>query len=216
MTILNHVYAIKELITKGKLKNNFPFSNLFIQHFLEINRCLVLKQRMGSKEHLADINYTKVCIDLEITHFEQDCYKGQCKILKSKKPIPLHLANSLSVLTVAGESLSHRTLNQQKYSKYSITKSDQPFWFIFNNYIYIQNNLLIEKIILKGIFEDLESISLLDCNCTDGQCAEDYPFTVDPSYVPIIYDLTLKNLLMFTNEVDTVQEDNPKKNDKEQ
>lgn len=215
MTILNHVYAVKELLNKGQIKNNYPYSNLFIQHFLELNRCLVLKQRLSNKDSLADINYTKVCLEMEISNFEGDCYKGQCKILKSKKPIPLYLGDSLSVLSVSGETLSQRTINQQKYSKYSITKSDQPFWFIFNNYLYIQNNLLIEKIILKGIFESLESVATIDCNCTSPDCVNDYIFSVDPSYVTTIYDLTLKNLLMFTHETDTVQANTTKKDNKE-
>lgn len=212
MTILKHVYSVKELLNKGTLENNYAYSNLFIQHFLEIYRCYVLNRRIDRREKLQEYNYSAVCMELEMSTFQAKCESDDCLILKSKHPVPLFLANTLSVYYTNGEVISHRTINQNKYNKYSIQKEDKTSWFIFDNYLYIQNNLLLEKVILRGIFENLADVHTIDCNCNPNGCDEDYEFYVDPALIPEIYQMVLNNLIGFNDETKPIQPQSSSKN----
>jgi len=204
MVISKHVYAIKELLNKGNIKNDYSYSNLFIAHYLEVYRSYMLNRKLQAGDTLQDFNFSTVCMEMEITTFENDCETNQCKILKSKHPLPNFLHKSLTVYYINGEVISHRTINQNKFNKYSIVKQDKATWFIFNSYLYIQNNLLIDKVILNGIFENLGDVAKIDCNCPNKDCSEDYEFYVDPALLAGIYQMVLQNLQPFNDETKSI------------
>lgn len=93
MTLLDHVYALKNILSHGPSSDDFSFSNRLIAHFLQVSRAKLIEQKADKYYHISDQSYQSLCVTLAPANFHNCCSAADldCKILKSTLPIPKFL-----------------------------------------------------------------------------------------------------------------------------
>lgn len=214
MTILEHIYAVKNLLDKGPASDDSRISNRLIKHYLTITRQKLIKEKADKLNKLADRNWIPInCIALcEDTWHQCDCIPEdlKCKVLRTKYRLP----NPIS--TKNGELIAVRDLNGKELTKvdsieeanvhikYSLTKKKDLFWTLFNGYIYIFNSPKnkLRAIYVEAVFEDVEGLENITlCNnegeetgalCYDPNINE---FPIDGDLIDVMYQITKTRIL---------------------
>lgn len=70
-------------------------------------------------------------------------------------------------------------------------------WFMHDNYLYIVNSTVLEKVLLNALFDNPQEVHDLNCpNTQSGDCTdfmeEDFP--IDSDLVSPMYDLVVERL----------------------
>lgn len=93
MTLLDHVYATKNLFSRGVASDDFPLSNRLIAHFLQIGRALLIEQKTDKYHFISEQSYQSLCVNLELSQFHNCCndVELECRVLKSTIAIPKFL-----------------------------------------------------------------------------------------------------------------------------
>lgn len=195
----------------------------YVYYTLIRKRATVIENKLRDDKKLAKTNsQTIACAKLTPSSpAECGCLNlVGCKIYRTVCKLPSTLTNSVSydisdVSTVDGSltfiETSWSNFNNIKYKKYT---KDFPHYMIYNNYIYVINNLIdgepIEYISYKGIFED--PIKALECNACTGTSSitsvtdsnftlpvclsiYDFEFPLTGKLLDTAVDLTLQELI---------------------
>lgn len=202
MTLLHHVYAVKNLLSRGAASDDFSYSSRLIAHFLQVTRGRLLEAKADKYNFISEQSYQSLCADLELSSFH-NCCQGpllECKVMKSVNPIPKFLnsrwGNFLKVMDLAGTTIPEFNLTQNRYSKYALTNPGTG-WFMHDNHIYIINNNFLEKVLLNALFDDPKAVSELNCpDGPDGLCVDfmDQEFPIDTDLVDPMYKMTMEYL----------------------
>lgn len=204
MKLLNHIYAIKNILSQGPAPDDASFSNALIVHFLQISRSKLLENKIDKYHFISEQSYQDLCLELEQSTFASCCEVPDvdCYILKSAIQLPKFLNSRwgahLKVMDMLGNVIPELRLTQSKYSKYSpIDISNQTGWFVHNNYLYIIHNTHLKHIIINGLFDDPESVAATNCSQDNGPCSDAYEaeFPIDSDLVDNMYKMTLEYLL---------------------
>lgn len=154
MTLLEHVYAIKNLLSHGPVSDDFSYSNRLIAHFLQISRAKLLEQKADKYHYISEQSYQDLCLDLELSNFHSCCddVDVECKVLKSTSTLPKFLnsrwGNFIKVLDRAGRVLPEYNLTQNRFSQFALV-TPTTGWFLHNNYLYVVNN----KVLTKSLYQ---------------------------------------------------------------
>lgn len=203
MTLLHHIYAIKNLLARGNASDDFSFSERLIAHFLEVARGKLILDKINKYKFVSDQSYQDLCVALQESVYHDCCDVidfGDCKLLKSIDPLPKFLnsawGNFLKVTDLSGNVISELTLTQNTYSKYAIIKP-KTGWFLHNNHLYVLNNTGLRKVLLNALFSNPQEIYDTNCTTGTGKCVEylAQEFPVDADLMQAMYELTLKLLL---------------------
>ena len=205
MTTLEHVYAIKNLLSHGPASDDFNYSDRLIAHFLQISRSRLIEQKANRYNFISEQSYQDLCLTLALSSYHNCCNEltDSCKVMKSVMELPKFLntrwGNFIRVTDLEGNIISEITPNQAKYSKHSLSKS-QTGWFINNNHLYIVNNVYLTKVLLNGLFDNPDSIHEKNCSTTTpgATCStfmgEEFP--IDTDLVASMYEMTIKFLTL--------------------
>lgn len=93
MTALEHIYAIKNILSHGPTSDDFSYSDRLILHFLQVSRGILVEQKIDKYYYISEQTYQDWCATLELSSFH-DCCNGpdlDCKVLKSTLPLPKFL-----------------------------------------------------------------------------------------------------------------------------
>lgn len=196
--MLEHIYAIKTMLTNGSISDDYSYTNDFIKHMLFNARSKFLKDKLSKYIQISDVNYQTLCIDLELVKYH-DCVETiGCQILKSKIKIPDYIQagnlSSLVVKTLDGKILSYVSKKTNQYSKFAISTEPNINWFIDNGYLYITNNTKIKTVLVSGIFNDTEKAKETQCLTCKEDCNKLIEFPIDPDITLYVYELCLKFL----------------------
>lgn len=192
MNIYKHIYSIKEILNRYDIPNRNAITNLLIEHFLNIERANILGDLRRRNIRLSSYNYSTICVPMVLTN-KEDCIEG-CYILKSKYKIPEYIGNL--IVRNGTVKLTQRPLHTAKYSKAALNKTDNIYYYIHDNYLYIEGTTAFEKVIVYGIFlsnKDLNDPEKADCEC--NHCVSDYDFRIDPELIDTLYKLVIKLIL---------------------
>lgn len=202
MKLLDHVYAIKNLLANGPASDDFSISDRLIAHQLKITRARLTEQKIDKYHFISEQSYQDLCVDLIEGNYH-DCCDGpvlDCTILKSSIELPKFLnsrwGNHLKVTDLTGRTIREFNLTQQRYSKYALSPVEEG-WLLHNNRLFVLNNKDLTKILVNALFNDPEEIANINCtqdatNCTGYLEAE---FPIDSDLIDAMYDLTLRKLL---------------------
>lgn len=94
MTRLEHIYAIKNILSRGAASDDFRISNAEIYHHLKVARALLLKRKLDKHHNITDLNFITICVPLEeATYHDCSCIDADfdCKVLKSRCALPTDL-----------------------------------------------------------------------------------------------------------------------------
>lgn len=214
-TLLEHIYAVQNILNKGVPSDDTRISNRLVEHYLKTTRSRLIKQKLDRQRHISKTNYQSICIPLaETSYHDCTCISDEfnCKVLKSTCKIPKEivgaLGSSMSVRFVDGTVLSPGTPTRHKYATYSLSKNDsnEPFWFMENQYLIIFNKLDLPVVMVRAIWEDPIKLEGF-CGCSADGTLNDDPcydsredeFPVDSDLVDPMYRLTLEFLTQMYN-----------------
>jgi hypothetical protein len=223
MTLLEHTYAIRNLLTKGSASKDTQYSLELIAHFLNISRALLTEQKADRYRHISEQSFQSLCIPLEkgTLHNCCDYPAAGCTLMKSVTKLPKFLTTRWGdfskVTTLSGEIISKSSLSMNKLSKYSITNKDpKPGWFIHDGYLYVMNNLYLEVVLLSSLFDNPSEIEQLNCkeNTNSTTCSEifDMEYPIDPDLIEGAYKKVL-DLFRFSAALPPKDQENNAKDD---
>lgn len=170
-------------------------------------RNFILKQKYSDiKKPIPESNYQTICLNLiqVPTIAGVSCEGGTFLRSKEKVPFMLKIGNPrvypinyyLGEITYISRDRM-RYVGHNKYLQNIIYASLGP-----DNYLYLKSSnpqyLYLEKVRLTGIFENMEAISDLLCDESGDKIncdIMDKTFPVEDALVPLIIELTVKELL---------------------
>lgn len=204
MTLKEHVFAIRNLISKGPSSDDASYSMRFIAHLLNVARAILTEQKADKYSYISEQSFQSLCVNLELSTFHNCCTLDtvDCKVLKSVDPIPKFLnarwGDFAKVMTLVGEVLPKTTPTVNHYSAYTVTNNPpKTGWFIHDNHLYIINNKYLQMVLLNSLFDDPVQISTLNCAATStNNCPDwyDNEYPIDPDLVAPAYKLVLDNI----------------------
>lgn len=205
MNLKKHIYSIKNIISKGASSDDLRVTNRLIAHNFTLARAMMVKRRIDKSHNISDSNYQSICIPLELATYDQCANIPSalgCQVLRSTCKIPKEIVTRWDT-TIKARFLDYTeipkgTPNKTKYSKYSLTNKETPYYFLKDNYLYVLNtSSTLKLIIIKGIWEDptnlnsdcaLQAENNLPCNIWSDE------FPLDPDLVLDTYKATLEML----------------------
>lgn len=201
MTLLAHVYALKNLLTKGVASDDFSLSNRLIAHYLQISRALLIERKTDKYHFISEQSYQSLCVNLELSQFHNCCNDVtlECKVLKSTTKLPKFLnsrwGNFLKVMDLTGIVIPEFSRTSDALSKYALVTPKEG-WFLHDNYLYIVNSKVLETVLLNALFEDPQEIHDLNCPNKSGECLDfmESEFPIDSDLVEPMYEITFKML----------------------
>lgn len=205
MTILEHVYAIQNIINKGAKSDDARLSNELVLHYMNVSRVLLLKREADKRKAHNPANFQGLCIPLCESNWIDCCNYPtdlDCPILKSTIKIPRAMTGRtnlyIKVSYFSGKEIGRTTHRSFRYNEYSLTKKDKPGWFILNDYLYIAGvpHNKLKAVWVDALFEDPTAIADIT-TCNDGEACydpdtEDYP--IDGHLIEPMYKMTLQYL----------------------
>ena len=126
MTLLEHVYALKNILAKGPISNSMGLSSRLIAHFLQVARARIIEQKIDKYHFISEQSYQDWCVRFELSNFHS-CCEGpnlDCKVLRSTEPIPKFLnsrwGNYVKVMDMSGRVIPRLTMTQNRFSTYAL------------------------------------------------------------------------------------------------
>ena len=200
MKLIEHVYAIRGLLSKGIASDDTQYSLRFIAHFLNVARALLTEQKADKYNYISEQGFQSLCVPLELGSFHNCCDypNATCKVLKSVNTLPKFLnarwGDFAKVMSLNGEVISKGSPTAAAYSKYTITnKEAKPSWFIHDNHLFILSNTSLEIVLLNCLFNNPIEIEQLNCATSDTECPDffDTEYPIDPDLVDACYKKVL-------------------------
>jgi len=167
------------------------FSTLYYTDLINEQRSLFIRNEYNKKREIdPNVQQEIPCLDLELVDPHNCCVEVPfgCKILRTVKPIPntIEFHHSKGITSVGPVIITAKRFSLIDYKRVPYigmgrTTSKTIYAFLYDNYIYViskdpQVNLL-EKIAIRGIFEDPTALSeFTDCS-NNNAC-----WTYDSSY----------------------------------
>jgi len=215
MTLLEHVYATKLILSGGPVSKDFSRSNREIAHFLQVARARLLEQKADKYHYISEQSYQSLCLDLELSNFHNCCdaADNDCQVLKSTVEVPKFLnsrwGNFLKVMDLSGEVLPEFNNTQSKYSTYALS-APRVGWFMHDNHVYIVFNKHLKKILLNALFDDPNQIHQLNCPTSDETCTEfmSEAFPIDSDLIDPMYRLAIQLIMQSRLQMPLDMENN--------
>jgi hypothetical protein len=209
MKVIEHIYAIKNLLNHGAVSDDYSYSNKLILHFLEITRAKLIEEKANKYHYISEQSFQSLCMDLEKGSFHNCCTGPEdlC-LLKTRVQLPktvtTRFGQFIKVMTLDGRVIPQDTITSYELSKYSITSKAPVIWFIHDNRIYIKGNINLVKVLVNGIFATpTEPTENCDAS-VDGICLDylQQEFPIDSDLIDPMYKLTLNYLVLSQNKDD--------------
>lgn len=199
MTTKEHIYAIKNVLSKGAVSDDFQFSNRLVLHFMNVARSILTEQKLDKYHSIQ--SYQSLCTDLIQGSYHNCCgvtLPSSCVILKSTIKLPKLLSarwgDAVKVTTLDGTVIPQFNVTQSAKSSYGIVKTPMGY-FIHDNYLYVLNNSRLKKVLINGLWASPEDITTLNCPSSDSPCsAYDDVYPIDSDLVAPMYKLVLEYL----------------------
>jgi len=203
-----HIYAIKNILYSGPITDDARYPNALIEHFLNIVRAQLVKQRLDKYQSIPESSYQNICMPM--IHSElSECsaclnLPSDCKLLRSKYPIPKLLSDRwgevLKVRTFDGKEIGFLNISSSRYSQYAETTDS--FFFLFDNYVFVVGED-IKAVLISGLFEEPDEVSNYNICNDQGEEQDDPCYSGDSSYpldinlAPIAYKMVIELLMPY-------------------
>lgn len=192
-----HVSFIQKIINKGAESDDVRIKNSVVAHALDQARVVLLKRELDKRKNISDFNYQTVCVDLTkqnpticpIPFTLPDACLVSRSVNKLPKPVNAGWGEILQVQFLDGKSIGKMSLSSSHRAKYSMANLDEKTsYYIQDEYIYLLQEDCVEKIQIRGIWEDTDSAAANTCT----PYSDEYP--MDSHLTIPMYEMAL-NLL---------------------
>ena len=213
MNTLNKlVYDIKNIAYGGSQSDDTPINDRQVAYWANQGRSILVEQTMSSTKSIPDALIQHIeCIELECITPEECCDISVSigeKILRSTQKIPVTIQRSgkntiISVSSVDKTvAFAETSFYRQKMNKHNKYTSKKARWFLKNNYLYIIQGFVMDKVSLAGVFDDPTEVSEFN-NCDGSPCFTwDSEYPVTNKIAKIITDMVLKEKMGYTLQAD--------------
>tara|TARA_R100000951_G_scaffold20141_1_gene16973 strand:- start:146 stop:856 length:711 start_codon:yes stop_codon:yes gene_type:complete len=187
MNTLNHlVFDIKNIAYGGSQSDDTPVSDRQVAYWINQVRAVLVEQLMNTNRSIPDAFVQHLeCIELECVDSVECCdttlNSGE-KVLRSTQKLPITIQRKgrntiVSVSSIDQKiSFSQTSHFRQKVNKYNKFTKSSPRWYIKNDYLYVINGSVLDRVSVAGVFDDpTEALEFTKCDGTS--C-----FTWDSSY----------------------------------
>jgi len=193
MTTLNHlIYDIKNIIYGGRAHDDAEINDRQIAYWVTQVRAMLIRQELFAKTSIHDSWVQHLIVTMDQADTSEACgINTGCYILKSTQAIPRTIRrNSRNTITAVQSidettSFSETSIFRKKFNEHNKYTGSKSRWYLKNDYLYITNSKVIEKVSLSGIFEDPSEVARFT-SCSGTPC-----FTNDTSY-PVSADMASK------------------------
>lgn len=202
MTTLEHVYAIKNILSHGSSSDDFSYSNNLILHYLEVARAKLIKEKADKYQYISELSFQSLCMDLHLDTFHNCCVgPTDCKVLKTVEKVPTTLnsrwGDLLKVMTLDGTVIPKASKTESNLSQFSLVKTSPVSYYVYDGCIVINNNTSLSKIIVNGIFNTPSVPIEVSCSTDTTTTCKSYMeeiFPIDADLVAPMYQLALSYL----------------------
>lgn len=212
--------TIKEIVsllrtTIKQQSDDSPYSDRYLWQLFTIQKSKLIYRRLNQFKHVNEQNYVSFCMELEkAKSHECGCIIKGCDVLKTKHQLPRLISrrntNTLSVYDLNWNRIDY--INQfdlESYLDYDPIFQNKTLYSIVNNRVIIWNNLDIEFIQVKAIWEDITEIDAVQyCKDNDSfanTCID--VFNKDVGLDKDLIDAAIKETLNLLNIPLSLQED---------
>ena len=129
MKLKEHLFAIRDLISRGPATDYNNISPRLIAHYLNTARALLTEQKADKYTYISEQSFQSLCVPMELGSFHNCCdYPGAgCKVLKSVAALPKFLntrwGDFAKVMTLTGEVISKGSPTTNKYAAYTLSNN---------------------------------------------------------------------------------------------
>ena len=167
------------------------FDPLYYTDLMNEQRSLAMRNEYNKNRKIdPNVQQTIPCEELELVDPHNCCVEVPigCKILRTKNKIPntIDLHHKKAITSVGPSIITEKRFTLIDYSRVPYIGSGRTtarsiYAFLYDNYIYVisrdNSNKLINKIAIRGIFEDPTALAPFTNCSTGGSC-----WTIDSTY----------------------------------
>lgn len=208
-TLNEMVYDIKNIAYGGEQSDDHRVSDHQVAYWIRQVRSMLVRQELATRnkisssfvQHLNEVELTSVD-PAEVSGLSTGTY-----ILKSTEKLPETIQRGekntiTSVESIDGtQTFSETTFFRRKYNKYNKYTKCEPRWYLKNGYLYITNELLIEKISVSGIFENPEEVANFGLSSGDTPFSWDGEYPISNSMASTVTDIILKTKMGIARQM---------------
>ena len=194
----------------GVQSDDSRLSNRHIFNTASSIRARLLTQEAKKNQRISDWAYQMLeCVELiKAPLNECPCTpQSGCTILRSrhKIPSPMVTASKTMIIVTGLEgrlTITETTFETMKFAKGRRFTKTSPEFFIKNGYIYITANLILETIVIKGLFNDTIAAWKFPSVCNPqgiSPCMSnlDYEFPYEDDLVDALVQLAAQELIQL-------------------
>jgi len=220
ITLNKLTFDIKNIASSGVQSDNFRISDRQVEYWIHQCRANLIYQDMLKRKDITDAFIQEInCIDLQLVD-QSECCNNEigCYELESIEDIPQTIDVTgdnmiISVNTMDGTLIHKSNSSRKKYSSYSKYTSSVRRWYIRNKKLRIINDTFLDKVSLRGIFDDPSEVGKF-YNCDGDLCwTTDSQYPVTMKMANTITDIILKTkiypLLSLPQDKSNDAEDSP-------
>ena len=215
------ISRVQAMYSRGAASDDSRLSARHIYSKIKTARAYLLKrelERRKSPHSISEWNIQTIpCVSMVLVPpHECPCAPPVgCKILRSECKIPKPVQSNITgpyltdVTSLDGSIIfTATTWTRKKYRAADKYTSNQPDYFIRDEYLYITVNTDLEVISLSGVFEDPDEVENFAEECTCAECKNpkinckayyDRWVLMDEYLVEPLIQLAMKELLMLGN-----------------
>lgn len=190
ITLNKIISDIRNIASSGPTPDDFRITDRQIEIWVHETRSTLISQAIDKLKSINDTWIQTIrCLELEQVDKAECCdIETGCYILRSVQRLPVTVEGKDENLILAVTGLDDTTItpsNRFKYSykKYSRYTGKNKGWFLKDNYLYVMNDTLLERVHVVGIYENPAEVGAFK-DCSGDPC-----WTIDSPY-PVSYKMS--------------------------
>lgn len=210
MPTLNElVYDIKNIAYGGEQSDDHRVSDHQVAYWVMQTRALLVRQELSTRNKISS-SFIQHLHEVDLTSVDIEADSGGTAgtlILKSTLRLPETIQRGekntiISVETPDGtQTFSETTFFRRKYSSYNKYTGTQSRWYLKDGYLYLTNDLVIDKISVSGIFENPEEAANFNLSNGSDAFSWDDKYPISNSMSNTITDIVLKNKMGIVRQM---------------
>ncbi len=201
------ISQVKTPFNKGIWSQSSRLSSRYIIEVALRKRSRVLEQEREKRNLKEKFLIQSFCAPLiEVPKHECACVSiGGCKVLRSSFKIPVPIKNTINEVVSIDGSILFVPTSFKNYKEYQRLKTNNPKYYIMNEYLYVSGIEDLEWIKVFGVFEDpleVEKLNVCENNETIVRCnnALKTDFKLLPKLQDAVVTLTIEEIVQAWNK----------------
>ena len=204
MTIGELIQRVQSLYSKGVQSDDTRLKRRHIYNKLITSRNDLLLQLLLKGVKIGSNNYQLLpCLELtEVSSSNCSCVETECTLKRTKNKLPRLLESNSSLIISEVSSVDGEVIFSQlfklKHLKGNRYTSKDPFYYLKDNYLYIENVKGIDYISIVGLFENPVDVYSQESYCEEeSDCISilDREFPIDGSLIETIMKTVVNELI---------------------